>query len=108
MLDCSTYNQTFSSFTVACSVRPGRPQDTQSYQFEVRNAHSPALLQNISSPTPRLTVTDLPSASDFLISVYSAMAGHRSKPFTLAGFTTRPGEKQLATMPELESEHPVR
>ena len=26
-----------------------------------------------------------------------------SKPYTLSGFTTRPGEKQLATMPELET-----
>ena len=110
LVDCSTHNQTFSSFTVSCSVSPGQPQDTQSYQFEVRReSRGPVvLLQNISSSTPRLTVTDLPSATDFLISVYSAMAGHRSKPFTLAGFTTRPGEKQLATMPELESEHPVR
>ena len=89
-------------------MRPGRPQDSQSYQFEVRTAHRPSLLHNISSPTPRLTVTDLPSASDFLVSVYSAMAGLRSKPFTLEAFTTRPGEKQLATMPELESEHPLR
>ena len=89
-------------------MRPGRPQDSQSYQFEVRTAHSPSLLQNISSPTPRLTVRDLPSASDFQISVYSAMAGLRSRPFTLEAFTTRPGEKQLATMPELESQHPLR
>ena len=94
---------------MSCSVRPGRPQDSQSYQFEVRSAHSPALLQNLSSSTPRLTVSDLPSASDFLVSVYSAMAGLRSKPFTLEGFTTRPGEKQLATMPELEAtQHPLR
>ena len=93
---------------MSCSVRPGRPRDTQSYQFEVRNAHSPILLQNLSSAAPKLTVSDLPSASDFLVSVYSAMAGLRSKPFTLEAFTTRPGEKQLATMPELESEHPLR
>ena len=35
-----------------------------------------------------------------------------SKPYTLEGFTTRPGEKQLATMRELEaaeaSRHPLR
>ena len=74
----------------------------------MRKAHSPSLLQNLSSPAPKLTVSDLPSASDFLVSVYSAMAGLRSKPFTLEAFTTRPGEKQLATMPELESEHPLR
>ena len=74
----------------------------------MRNAHSPSLLQNLSSAAPKLTVSDLPSASDFLVSVYSAMAGLRSKPYTLEAFTTRPGEKQLATMPELESEHPLR
>ena len=109
MLDCNTYNQTFSSLTVSCSVRSHQtPQSKLSYQFEVKNAHTEAVLRNISTETPRLTVSGLPAASDFLISVYSSSDGVRSRPFRLEAFTTRPGEKQLATMPELEEEHPLR
>ena len=91
---------------MACSVSPRL--SSLSYHFEVKDAHSLAVLRNVSSDLPRLTVEGLPSASDFLISVYSSTAGLRSKPFTLEGFTTRPGEKQLATMPELDEEHPLR
>ena len=66
------------------------------------------MLRNLSSPIPKLSVDGLPSASDFRISVFSNTNGKRSKPFNLEGFTTRPGEKQLATMPEIETKNKLR
>ena len=110
-MECNTFNQTFSSLTVSCSVRDLRPQSRLSklsYQFEVKNAHSLELVRNVTTDTPALTVSGLPAASDFLISVYSSSGGVRSPAVSLEGFTTRPGEKQLATMPELEEEQPLR
>ena len=62
----------------------------------------------MTSSAPELTVNDLPSASDFLISVYTYRTGQKSKPYTMEGFTTRPGEKQLATMREVDSDHSTR
>ena len=89
-------------------MRPQSRISKLSYQFEVKNAHSLELLRNVSTDFPVLTVSGLPAASDFLISVYSSSGGVMSPAVTLEGFTTRPGEKQLATMPELEEEQPLR
>ena len=62
------------------------------------------IIRNVTSYAPELTVKDLPSASDFLISVYSYRNGQKSKVYKMEGFTVRPGEKQLATMREVDSE----
>ena len=62
------------------------------------------IIRNVTSYAPELTVKDLPSASDFLISVYSYRNGQKSKVYNMEGFTVRPGEKQLATMREVDSE----
>lgn len=108
--ECNTYNQTFSSFTIECSLSPETSihQDQTLFIFEIKNAHTEILLRNLSSPIPKLSVDGLPSASDFRISVFSNTNGKRSKPFNLEGFTTRPGEKQLATMPEIETKNKLR
>ena len=62
------------------------------------------IIRNVTSYAPELTVKDLPSASDFLISVYSYRNGQKSKVYNMEGFTVRPGEKQLATMREVDSD----
>ena len=52
------------------------------HQFEVRSLHSGAVVRNVSSPAALLTLTSLPSATDFTITVYryslqgSARWGH--------------------------------
>ena len=109
LLVCNIFNQTFSSFTVDCSKSTNLESTSQlSFQFEVRNIHSGAIIRNVSSSSPRLTLKELPSASDYIINVYSYFGGKKSKVYTLEGFTTRPGEKQLATMPEMENKNPLR
>ena len=95
---CNVFNQTFSSFTVDCSH-----VERKSYQFEIVNIHTGEIVRNISTSSPRVTFKDLPSASDFIITVYSDT---HKKLYSLEGFTTRDGEKQLATMPELEGSYP--
>ena len=109
LLVCNIFNQTFSSFTVDCTQSANLGSASQlSFQFEVRNLHSGAIIRNVSSSGPRLTVRGLPSASDYIISVFSYSGGRKSPAYTLEGFTTRPGEKQLATMPEMENRSPLR
>ena len=78
------------------------------FQFEIKNAHSQRIIRNISTATPRLTIEDMQPSSDFIINVYSYLDGQKSKPYRLEGFTTRSGEKQLATKPELESRNPLK
>ena len=78
------------------------------FQFEIKNAHSQRIIRNISTAVPKLTIEDLQPSSDFIISVYSYLNGQKSKPYKLEGFTTRSGEKQLATKPELESRNPLK
>ena len=111
-LFCNIFNQTFSSFTVDCHASGDEhvihSRTHISYQFEIKNIHSGAIIRNVSTSTPKVTIIDLPSASEFLVTVYSYQNNIRSKEFTLEGFTTRPGEKQLATMPEIENKNPMR
>ena len=103
MLVCNIFNQTFSSFTVDCTKSTNLESTSRlSFQFEVRNIHTGAIIRNVSSSSPRLTLRELPSASDYIINVYSYFGGKKSKAYTLEGFKTRTGEKQLATMPEME------
>ena len=79
-----------------------------SYQFEIKNIHTGIVIRNISTSTPRLTLEDLPSGSDFMVTIYSYNNGKKSKMNSLEAFTTRAGEKQLATMPEIEDKNPLR
>ena len=98
VLQCNSYNQTFSSFTVDCGS--SSLQSGAQYLFEIRNSQLMSVMRNISSPRPRLTLTDLPASTDFLVKVFSSKAGVRSQPAVFQTFTTREGEKPLATMPE--------
>ena len=59
-----------------------------------------SVIRNISTSSPRLTLSDLPASTDFLVKVSSSQAGVRSQPVIFHTFTTREGEKPLATMPE--------
>jgi len=102
--ECNTYNQTFSSFTINCSMLEETLTDLSFFLFEIKNAHTKDIIRNVTSYAPELTVKDLPSASDFLISVYSYRNGQKSKVYNMEGFTVRPGEKQLATMREVDSD----
>lgn len=102
--ECNTYNQTFSSFTIKCSMLEETLTDLSFFLFEIKNAHTKDIIRNVTSYAPELTVKDLPSASDFLISVYSYRNGQKSKVYNMEGFTVRPGEKQLATMREVDSD----
>ena len=45
----------------------------------MRSLHSGAVVRNVSSPAPLLTLTSLPSATDFTITVYrySLQGGNR-------------------------------
>ena len=106
LLVCNIFNQTFSSFTVDCSHVERRhwSEKQESYQFEIVNIHTGEIVRNISTSSPRVTFRDLPSASEFIISVFSSK---HEKMVSLEGFTTRDGEKQLATMPEMEDGSPV-
>ena len=109
-LECNIFNQTFSSFTENCDA-DGTFNFLHSrinYQFEIKNIHTGMVIRNISTSTPRLTLEDLPPGSDFLITIYSYNNGKKSKMNILEGFTTRAGEKQLATMPEIENKNPLR
>jgi len=100
--ECNTFNQTYTSFTIDCIMKENSAKNVF-FQFEIRNAHSQRVIRNISTASPKLTVEDLPPSNDFIISVYSYLNGQKSKAYKLEGFTTRTGEKQLATKPELES-----
>jgi len=105
--ECNTFNQTYTSFTIDCSMKESYTENLF-FQFEIKNAHSQRIIRNISTAVPKLTVEDLQPSSDFIISVYSYLNGQKSKPYKLEGFTTRSGEKQLATKPELESRNPLK
>lgn len=105
--ECNTFNQTYTSFTIDCSMKETSNKNLF-FQFEIKNAHSQRIIRNISTAAPKLTVEDLQPSSDFIISVYSYINGQKSKPYKLEGFTTRSGEKQLATKPELESRNPLK
>jgi len=105
--ECNTFNQTYTSFTIDCSMKETSSENIF-FQFEIKNAHSQRIIRNISTAVPKLTVEDLQPSSDFIISVYSYLNGQKSKPYKLEGFTTRSGEKQLATKPELESRNPLK
>lgn len=109
-LDCNIFNQTFSSFTVNCAADGTMNfiHSRISYQFEIKNIHTGIVIRNISTSTPRLTLEDLPSGSDFMVTIYSYNNGKKSKMNSLEAFTTRAGEKQLATMPEIEDKNPLR
>ena len=98
VLQCNSHNQTFSSFTVECSS--SSLQSGLQYLFEIRKAQVMTVIRNISTSSPRLTLRDLPASTDFLVKVYSSKAGVRSQPAVFHTFTTREGEKPLATMPE--------
>ena len=81
-----------------CSSRS--VQSELQYLFEIRNSQLMTVVKNISSSSPRLTLRDLPASTDFLVKVSSSRAGVRSQPIIFHTFTTREGEKPLATMPE--------
>ena len=97
-LHCNSYNQTFSSFTVDCSAR--RQEQILDYLFVIKNSQTGSVVKNVSTSSARLTVLDLPSSTSFQVTVYSFQAGQRSNPVSIKTFTTRPGEKPLATMRE--------
>ena len=46
MTECNTYNQTFSSFTIECSLSPETSihQDQTLFIFEIKNAHTEELI----------------------------------------------------------------
>ena len=96
-LHCNSYNQTFSSFTVSCT---STHQLGLSYLFVIKNKETEAVVTNVSTSSPSLTVQDLPASTDFLVRVDSYSGGARSHSVSLTTFTTRAGEKPLATMPE--------
>ena len=106
--ECNTFNQTYTSFTIDCSMKETSSKKNVFFQFEIKNAHSQRIIRNISTAAPKLTIEDLQPSSDFIINVYSYLDGQKSKPYRLEGFTTRSGEKQLATKPELESRNPLK
>jgi len=106
--ECNTFNQTYTSFTIDCSMKEMSSKKNVFFQFEIKNAHSQRIIRNISTAAPKLTIEDLQPSSDFIINVYSYLDGQKSKPYRLEGFTTRSGEKQLATKPELESRNPLK
>ena len=100
VLQCNSYNQTFSSFTVDCGTGTTSLQPGLQFVFEIENSQLMSVIRNISTSTPRLTLRHLPASTDFLVKVYSVQAGVRSQPVIFHTFTTREGEKPLATMPE--------
>jgi len=107
---CTTYNETYTSFTVDCSLRVEAAPLSHglSYLFEVRDAHSQRSIRNVTTTEPKVALVDLPPSSDFVILVRSVSQNGFSQPVKLEGFTTRSGEKQLATKPELESRNPLK
>jgi len=107
---CTTYNETYTSFTIDCSLRiEAAPlSHSLSYLFEVRDAHSQRSIRNVTTTEPKVALVDLPPSSDFVILVRSVSQSGFSQPVKLEGFTTRSGEKQLATKPELESRNPLK
>ena len=100
VLQCNSYNQTFSSFTVDCTTTTTSLQAGVQFQFVIENSQLMSVIRNISTSSPRLTLSDLPASTDFLVKVSSSQAGVRSQPVIFHTFTTREGEKPLATMPE--------
>ncbi len=117
---CTSYNQTFTSFTIECflvdkSTSSATSAITNSnsnvFLFEVFDAHSMATVSNITSSSPRVTLTGLPSSADFIIHVLAvgggggAAGGHQ--PYITEAFTLRTGEKQVAASIGLESRNPI-
>jgi hypothetical protein len=114
---CTSYNQTFTSFTIECFLVDNSATSTNInsnsnvFLFEVFDAHSMATVSNITSSSPRVTLTGLPSSADFIIHVLAvgggggAAGGHQ--PYITEAFTLRTGEKQVAASIGLESRNPI-
>jgi hypothetical protein len=115
---CTSYNQTFTSFTIECFLVDKSTTSATSinsnsnvFLFEVFDAHSMATVSNITSSSPRVTLTGLPSSADFIIHVLAvgggggAAGGHQ--PYITEAFTLRTGEKQVAASIGLESRNPI-
>jgi hypothetical protein len=115
---CTSYNQTFTSFTVECYLVDRSTAATYSsntiFLFEVFDAHSMETVSNISSSSPRVTLTGLPSSADFIIHVLALNGGGGGgddrgghQPYITEAFTLRTGEKQVAASIGLESRNPM-
>jgi hypothetical protein len=117
---CTSYNQTFTSFTIECflvdksttsATSTNSNSNSNVFLFEVFDAHSMATVSNITSSSPRVTLTGLPSSADFIIHVLAvggvggAAGGHQ--PYITEAFTLRTGEKQVAASIGLESRNPI-
>jgi len=114
---CTSYNQTFTSFTIECflvdksTTSATTNSNSNVFLFEVFDAHSMATVSNITSSSPRVTLTGLPSSADFIIHVIAvgggggAAGGHQ--PYITEAFTLRTGEKQVAASIGLESRNPI-
>ena len=70
-------------------------------------------VSNISSSSPRVTLTGLPSSADFIIHVLAVGGGGggggggQQQPYITEAFTLRTGEKQVAASIGLESRNPI-
>lgn len=117
---CTSYNQTFTSFTIECFLVDRTATATavatavannnnNMFLFEVFDAHSMETVSNITSSSPRVTLTGLPSSADFIIHVLAVGGGGAGgqQPYIIEAFTLRTGEKQVAASIGLESRNPI-
>ena len=111
---CTSYNQTFTSFTIECYLSNNNNNNNNNnelFLFEVFDAHSMETVSNISSSSPRVTLTGLPSSADFIIHVLAVGGGGggggQQQPYITEAFTLRTGEKQVAASIGLESRNPI-
>ncbi|XP_023345163.1 uncharacterized protein LOC111714312 isoform X2 [Eurytemora carolleeae] len=115
---CSCFNQTFTSFSVSCSLPslPSQPSPQSEPEqsahtnilFQVFDAQTLKLVRNISSSSTQLTFTDLPASRDFLLQVLVEQDGIISEPFRTDAFTLRANDKQLAASTEKDSSNSAR